>query len=63
MKGRSKKQKVITEQDLRQVLIKKALGYDATEVVEEYVGNEEGDVKLTKKKGDHKKRSARYNSP
>ena len=50
MKGRSKKQKVITEQDLRQVLIKKALGYDATEVVEEYVGNEEGDVKLTKKK-------------
>ena len=50
MKGKSKKQKVITEQDLRQVLIKKALGYDATEVVEEYVGNEDGNVKLSKKK-------------
>lgn len=50
MKGKSKKQKVITEQDIRQVLIKKALGYDATEVVEEYVGNDEGEVKLSKKK-------------
>ena len=50
MKGKNKKQKVITEQDLRQVLIKKALGYDATEVVEEYVGNDEGEVKLSKKK-------------
>ena len=31
-------------------LIKKALGYDATEVVEEYVSDQEGEVKLTKKK-------------
>lgn len=50
MKGKSKKQKSITKQDLRQALIKKALGYDATEVVEEYVGNDDGDVKLSKKK-------------
>ena len=50
MKRKNKKQKVITEQDLRQVLIKKALGYDTTEVVEEYVGNDEGEVKLSKKK-------------
>ena len=50
MKGKSKKQKVITEQDLRDVLIKKALGYDATEVVEEYVGCDDGEVRLSKKK-------------
>ena len=31
-------------------MIKKALGYDTQEVVEEYVGDEEGKVKLTKKK-------------
>lgn len=31
-------------------LIKKALGYDATEVVEEYVSDDSGEVKLTKKK-------------
>lgn len=30
--------------------MKKALGYDATEVVEEYVSSEEGEIKLTKKK-------------
>ena len=31
-------------------LVKKALGYDATEVVEEYVSDDAGEVKLTKKK-------------
>lgn len=35
---------------LKKALIKKALGYDATEVVEEYVSGEEGEIKLTKKK-------------
>ena len=37
-------------QKLRRALIKKALGYDATEVVEEYVSGEEGEIKLSKKK-------------
>lgn len=46
MKGKSKNKK----SDLEQALIKKALGYDTQEVVEEYVGDEEGKVKLTKKK-------------
>ena len=48
MKGRSKK--TVEQQDFKKALIKKALGYDTTEVVEEYVGGEEGEVKLTKKK-------------
>ena len=49
MKEKNKK-KAFSEKDLKQALIKKALGYDATEVVEEYVQSEEGDVKLTKRK-------------
>lgn len=48
MKGRSKK--TVEQTDFKKALIKKALGYDATEVVEEYVSSEEGEVKLTKKK-------------
>ena len=50
MKGRSKKKKVNLKQDLKDVLIKKALGYDVQEVVEEYSSDGEGDVKLSKKK-------------
>ena len=50
MKGKGKRKKNVTKQELIEVLIKKALGYDATEVVEEYVGNDEGEVKLSKKK-------------
>lgn len=50
MKGKGKRKKNVTKQELLEVLIKKALGYDATEVVEEYVGNDEGEVKLSKKK-------------
>jgi len=50
MKGRSKKKKSVSQSELKSVLIKKALGYDVTEVVEEYAGGEEGDVKLLKKK-------------
>ena len=49
MKGRSKKTKQVDKKDLEQALIKKALGYDATEVVEEYVGDGE-EIKLSKKK-------------
>ncbi len=50
MKEKGKKTKVKTQQDFKSALIKKALGYDATEVVEEYVSSEEGEIKLSKKK-------------
>ena len=50
MKEKSKTKKKIGKKDLEQALIKKALGYDATEVVEEYVGDDDGEVKLSKKK-------------
>ena len=50
MKGKRVKTKNISNCDFKDALIKKALGYDATEVVEEYVSGEEGDIKLTKKK-------------
>jgi hypothetical protein len=50
MKEKSKRKKRATENDFKEALIKKALGYDATEVVEEYVSGEEGDIRLTKKK-------------
>jgi hypothetical protein len=56
MKEKSKRKKSVTQVDFKDALIKKALGYDATEVVEEYVSGEEGEIKLTKKK----ERSARY---
>ena len=49
MKGKNKN-KTLSEKELKQALIKKALGYDATEVVEEYVQSDEGEVKLTKRK-------------
>ena len=49
MRGKSKK-KIFDEQDLKQALIKKALGYDAKEVVEEYAQTKEGEVRLTKRK-------------
>ncbi len=47
MKGRKTKNEVL---NIKDVLLKKALGYDTTEVVEEYVSGEEGEIKLTKKK-------------
>jgi hypothetical protein len=37
-------------EQFKDALIKKALGYDATEVVEEYSTDEQGEVKLVKKK-------------
>ncbi len=39
-----------SDKKIKTALIKKALGYDCTEVVEEYVSGEEGEIKLTKKK-------------
>lgn len=40
----------ITDDQIKSVLIKKALGYDSTETVEEYVNGEEGEIKLSKRK-------------
>ncbi len=50
MKEKTYRAKKLNECDFKSALIKKALGYDATEVVEEYVSGDEGEVKLTKKK-------------
>ena len=50
MKEKIKRKNSVTQGDFKDALIKKALGYDATEVVEEYVSGEEGEIKLTKKK-------------
>ena len=50
MKGRSKKKKVELQQDLKDALIKKALGSDVKEIVEEYSSDSDGEVKLSKKK-------------
>ncbi len=44
------KSKVPSFKELESALLKKALGYDHDEVVEEYTVDEEGEVKLTKKK-------------
>lgn len=42
--------KKISEKEIKQALYKKALGYDANEVVEEFVLDESGDYKLSKRK-------------
>lgn len=46
------------EDKIRKALLKKALGYDANEVVEEYSFDEEGELKLSKKKVTKKHYSA-----
>ena len=40
----------ISDEHIKNVLIKKALGYDSTETVEEYVSDNEGEIKLSKRK-------------
>ena len=50
MKEKSKKTIQKSQSDIESALMKKALGYDYKEVVEEYVSGEEGEVRLTKKK-------------
>ena len=50
MKGKTKSKKDVSQIDFKDALIKKALGYDCTEVVEEYVSGEEGEIRLAKKK-------------
>lgn len=47
MKGNKKDS--VEKQQVKQALIKKALGYDCTEIVEEYI-QDEGEVKLAKRK-------------
>ena len=49
MKGKVRKNG-LDEQDIKQALLKKAIGYDTTEVVEEFALVDEGEVKLTKRK-------------
>ena len=44
------KDKIKSQAKIQDALFKKALGYNATEVVEEYVTGEEGEIKLSKKK-------------
>ena len=44
------REKRLNEKKVKAALVKKAFGYDATEVVEEYVSDEAGEVKLSKKK-------------
>lgn len=44
------KDKNTVDGDINSALLKKALGFDAKEVVEEYALSEEGEVKLSKKK-------------
>lgn len=44
------KEKVDNSAKYLKALVKKALGYETTEIVEEYVSDDAGDIKLTKKK-------------
>ncbi len=50
MKEKIKRKKSVSKEEFKDALIKKALGYDATETIEEYVSSEEGEIKLLKKK-------------
>lgn len=55
MKEKQTKSTECVSENLRSALLKKALGYSVTETVEEYVGSDEGDIKLLKKKVTKKK--------
>ncbi|MBR5900414.1 MAG: hypothetical protein IKZ38_03360 [Clostridia bacterium] len=44
------KRKTLKQSDVRDAVIKRALGYDATEVVEEYSEGDEGQIRLIKRK-------------
>lgn len=44
------KEDKIDSKKIKKALFKKALGYDSTEVIEEYSSGEEGEIKLQKKK-------------
>ena len=55
MKEKQTKQVDTVNENLKSALLKKALGYSVTETVEEYVGSDEGEIKLLKKKVTKKK--------
>ena len=40
----------LSDKEVKAALVKKALGFDATEIVEEYVSDEQGDIRLSRKK-------------
>ena len=42
--------KRFSEKEIKNVLYKKAIGYEANEVVEEFILSEDGDYKLSKRK-------------
>ena len=44
---------LLSNREIKKALIKRAMGFDAKEVIEEYVGEDDG-VKLTKKKVTYK---------
>ena len=48
-KSKTEHKELPDEEELKNALYKKALGFDSTETVEEYVSDEEG-IKLSKKK-------------
>lgn len=50
MREKRTKRESIKGDSIQSALIKKALGYDVTETIEEYVENQEGEIKLSKKK-------------
>lgn len=50
MKGKSKKKSASKKEELKDILFKKAMGYESLEVVEEYSADDDGEVKLIKKK-------------
>lgn len=55
MKEKQTRQADTAYENLKTALLKKALGYSVTETVEEYVGSDEGEIKLLKKKVSKKK--------
>ncbi|MBR1983068.1 MAG: hypothetical protein IKA12_00070 [Clostridia bacterium] len=55
MKEKQTKLTDTVNESLKTALLKKALGYSVTETVEEYVGSDEGEIKLLKKKVTKKK--------
>ena len=55
MKEKQTKSADTVNENLKSALLKKARGYSVTETVEEYVGGDEGEIKLLKKKVTKKK--------
>ena len=54
MAEKSRRKTTVSEKEIKKALIKRASGYDASEVIEEYGTDNDGEVKLLKKKVTHK---------